>query len=125
MNKNFVVRDSRKIEHFTAGDTCSVAEVMHPVRKKLPFGSYSLAHATVAPHGRTAQHKLVKSSETYYILSGHAVLFVDGEEVELSAGRAVAIAPSAVQHIENESDEELEFLCIVTPPWSKDDEKIM
>jgi mannose-6-phosphate isomerase-like protein (cupin superfamily) len=123
--KNYIVCDADAAEHFKVGDECQLAELMHPLREKLSFSSLSLSHAFIGPHGKTVPHRLAGSSEIYYILSGRAKLFVEDDTIELAKGRAIAIAPFAVQHVENDSDEKLEFLCIVTPPWKKENEEII
>ncbi|MDO4560527.1 MAG: cupin domain-containing protein [bacterium] len=119
-----IVRNMLKEKHFTAGDRCELAEVLHPRNLALPYSSYSLAHAHIEAGGRTLPHRLVKSSETYVILSGKAVLHIDGESIVLEAGSCVAVPPGAEQFVVNGEEERLEFLCIVTPPWSAGDEEV-
>ena len=124
MNRERLIFDVETYEHRTAGDLCLLAEMLHPQKTELPFSEYSLAHAEILPHGRTVPHKLVKSTEVYWIIAGRGILYMEGEPVELKKGRAVVIPPSSVQYVENNGNEKLEFLCIVSPPWSKSDEVI-
>ena len=49
----FVIRDAASMDHYLAGDSCYLAEVLHPERLSLPYGSFSLAHALIAPGGRS------------------------------------------------------------------------
>ena len=121
----YVVRNAKKTEHFTAGDTCSIAEIMHPKNDTLPFDSLSLAHAEIAPHGKTTPHKLTGSSEIYYIISGTGSLFIQGTKIQLTPGTAAAVPPACDQYVINEGAEPLEFLCIVTPQWKKEEEIIL
>lgn len=125
MEQSIVVKDAAELEHFTAGDLCSLVEVLHPKNEDLPFCGFSLSHAKILPYGRTILHRLEKSSEVYWTIEGVGTLFINGTPVELKKGRAVLVPPSAEQYVANSSDETLEFLCIVSPPWDKSDEKII
>lgn len=69
-------------------------------------------------------HRLIKASETYVVLSGEAVIHIDGESVSLEAGSCAVVPPGAEQFIVNRGQKKLEFLCIVTPPWSAGDEEV-
>lgn len=125
MDKDIVAKDAGELEHFTAGDLCSLAEVLHPKNERLPFCGFSLSHAEVLPHGSTLPHRLLKSSEVYWIIDGSGTLFIDGRPIELKKGRVVLVPPSAVQYVVNGKDRKLEFLCIVSPPWDRSDEEII
>ncbi len=105
MDGTFISKDADTAEHFTAGDLCSLAEIFHPGNERLPFCGFSLSHAVVLPKGRTVPHRLVKSSEVYWIIAGRGILFIDE------------------QYVVNECDHKLEFLCIVSPPWESSDEE--
>lgn len=48
----------------------------------------------------------------------------DGESIVLEAGSCVAVPAGAEQFVVNGEEERLEFLCIVTPPWSAGDEEV-
>ncbi|MEG1911381.1 MAG: cupin domain-containing protein [Cloacibacillus sp.] len=124
MSGGLMIKDINKEKRFLAGDCCSIAEVLHPAKMELPFDSYSLAHAVVMAHDSTRPHRLIKSTEVYFILSGGGTIYVNGEAAELKKGRAVVIPPGAVQYVENDRDEKLEFLCVVSPPWSAEDEVV-
>lgn len=119
-----IIKNMFREEHFTAGDRCELAEVLHPMRTALPYDSYSLSHAYVEAGGRTLPHRLIKASETYVILSGEAVIHIDEESVSLEAGSCAVVPPGAEQSIVNCGQKRLEFLCIVTPPWSAGDEEV-
>ncbi len=125
MEEDIVVKNKAELEHFTAGDLCSLAEVLHPKNEKLPFCGFSLSHAEILPHGRTIPHRMVKSSEVYWVIEGSGTLFINGTPVALKKGIAVMVPPSTEQYAVNDSDKILEFLCIVSPPWDKSDEEII
>lgn len=125
MEQRIVVKDAAELEHFTAGDLCLLAEVLHPKNENLPFCGFSLSHAEILPHGRTISHRLKKSSEAYWIIEGKGTLFINGKPADLKKGKAVLVPPSAEQYVVNDSDNKLEFLCIVSPPWDKSDEELV
>lgn len=124
MNGGVVVKYIYGGEHFAARDGCMLSEVMHPARETLPFCGYSIAHAYVEPHGHTVPHILKNAAETYFVISGMGTLHANGEMVPLRAGICAAVPRGAEQYVVNESGEPLEFLCIVSPPWSAEYEEI-
>ena len=118
------VRKLSQCPQFVAGDNTRLRELLHPDRE-YPFdGRYSLAHATVAPGGRSTEHKL-KTSEVYYILSGEGIMRIDNESAPVEPGDAIEIPPGAMQWIENAGETPLEFLCIVDPAWRAEDEEVL
>lgn len=125
MDGTFILKDADTAEHFTAGDLCSLAEIFHPGNERLPFCGFSLSHAVVPPKGSTVPHRLIRSSEVYWIIEGEGTIFIDQRPIGLKKGRAVLVPPSAVQYVVNECDRDLEFLCIVSPPWESSDEEIL
>lgn len=125
MEEDLVVKDAEELEHFMAGDLCSLAEVLHPKNERLPFSGFSLSHAEVLPHGSTLPHKLIKSSEVYWIIDGSGTLYINRKSVDLKKGRAVLVPPSAEQYVVNNGDKSLEFICIVSSPWDESDEEII
>ena len=110
-------------EEFVAGDGCILREYLHPGKENLAL-RYSLAHATVSP-GQTTQKHMLKTCEVYYILRGQGIMHVNEETRHVSGGDAIYIPPHAIQYIENPSDTDLRFLCIVDPAWRNEDEKIL
>ena len=50
---------------------------------------------------------------------------IDDGVFAVKEGAATHIPAGSVQYIENTGDSELSFLCIVSPPWSKDDEELL
>jgi len=108
---------------FIAGDDSILRELLHPEKTDLKI-HYSLAHAKVSPGQSTKPHKL-KSSEVYYILQGKGLMHIDNESEKVSPNYAVYIPPNSTQYIENTGKTDLIFLCIVSPAWKKQDEKVM
>jgi len=117
------IRRLKDCEEFTAGDRSLLRELLHPEKADLAI-RYSLAHARVRPGQKTASHRL-RTAEVYYILEGHGRMHIDTEVADATAGSAIYIPPHATQYIENTSDSDLVFLCLVDPAWRMDDEEIL
>jgi cytosine deaminase len=114
-----------RIPHERAGDGSILAEVLHPLRlEKELFCRYSIAHAEVPVGQKTLPHRLVHSSEVYYILSGTGVMHLGDETCEVREGQLVYIPPGTLQWIENIGSKSLLFLAICDPFWRAADEII-
>jgi len=113
------LKDSKEI---IAGDDSILREILNPEKEDLHI-RYSLAHAKVPPRKATKPHRL-KTSEVYYIIAGNGLMHIDEESTEVGAECVVYIPPNATQYIENTSDSDLKFLCIVDPAWRKEDEEV-
>jgi mannose-6-phosphate isomerase-like protein (cupin superfamily) len=116
------IRDLKDCEEFTAGDGCTLRELLHPDKAELAL-RYSLAHAVVAPGQTTRPHRLT-TSEVYYIMEGEGVMSINGESCAVTPGQAVYIPPNATQYIRNPGTKDLIFICIVDPAWRKEDEEV-
>ena len=86
--------------------------------------NYSLAQFTLESGKKSKLHK-INSSEIYYILEGQGEITIDNIIFKLEKNDSIFVPPSAKQFIRNTSKEDLKFLCIVYPPWKKEDEKIL
>lgn len=117
------IRDVADLPRREAGDGTDLAEILRP-SGAAPDLRYSLAHAVVQPGAASLPHRLA-SSEVYYMLAGDGVVHVGEEAGPVRAGQAVYIPPGAVQWIENSGSGDLEFLCIVDPPWREKDEELV
>jgi mannose-6-phosphate isomerase-like protein (cupin superfamily) len=118
-----IIRHLHDCPAFTAGDNCTLREILHPDKSELAL-RYSLAHAVVAPGQTTWLHSL-RTSEVYYITSGEGIMHIDGESRPVLPGDTVYIPPTAKQQITNTGTADLVFLCIVDPAWRKEDEEVM
>ncbi len=107
-----------------AGDGTRLRELFHPDRDYDFTSPYSLAHAVVPVGETTLKHRL-KADEVYYILTGRGMLHIDNQSLEVEPGDVVDIPPGSVQWIENVGENELTFLCIVSPAWRVEDEEIL
>jgi mannose-6-phosphate isomerase-like protein (cupin superfamily) len=57
-------------------------------------------------------------------MSGNGLMHIDKESFKVGPDCAVYIRPHAAQYIENTSDSDLIFLCIVDPAWREEDEEV-
>ena len=121
--KKGFVRHLHHCKKFIAGDNCILRETLHP-DKGGEAASYSLAHAVVKPGVTTLLHRLKKSSEVYFIISGRGLMRIDSLALPVKPGSTVYIPPGARQCIKNTTRKDLAFVCMVSPPWRMEDEEI-
>lgn len=108
---------------FVAGDATRLREIMHPKQDNLAIG-YSVAHASVAVGNASLPHTL-SSSETYYILAGEGIMYVNEETITVGKDDIFLVPAQATQHIENTGSVDLVFICIVEPYWQEHEEAIL
>jgi len=121
-----LIRRLHEREVITALDDTRVRELLNPRHDSENLVSnYSLAHAMLRPGEKSLPHKFHEASEVYYILRGHGIMHINEETAEVLPGDMVYIPPPAVQWIESQGHENLEFLCIVDPAWKPDAEELV
>lgn len=118
-----IVRRLKECEEFLAGDHTHLRELLHPGRASVKVG-YSLAHGTLASGARSKRHRL-SSSEVYYFLTSHGMFHIDGQASSIEPGMIVYVPPDAEQWVENLGDSAMEFLCLVDPAWTPEDERVL
>lgn len=111
------------LDEFIAGDGAILREHYNPNSTQLNL-THSLAHAKVRAKTKTNPHAL-KSTEIYIIQSGRGIMHIDENAFEVSTSDAIIIPPNSIQFIENYTDEDLTFFCIVEPAWKLEDEIII
>jgi mannose-6-phosphate isomerase-like protein (cupin superfamily) len=120
-----LIKDIKTCNYSKVQDKTFLCELLHPERElnelKLDF---SIAHAILKPGESSTPHYLCESTEVYFIIEGKGLMHLDLEKKEVSVGQAIYIPPGAKQWIENIGNEELKFLCIVSPPWRDSDDKL-
>jgi len=114
------VKKNLDATEFEAADKTILRELVHPVNDNLTIG-YSVARARLPIAKASLPHRLA-SSELYYILNGKGKLHIDDTYVALEKGDSALVPANALQYIENVSDDELLFLCIVEPYWRPETE---
>jgi mannose-6-phosphate isomerase-like protein (cupin superfamily) len=118
------IRNIRDCEYFRAADGTLLCELLHPDNEDLDMG-FSLAHAILRRGEASEPHRLRESVEVYYIMEGEATMHIDDESFTVKEGDTIHIPAGAIQYIENTGESELSFLCIVSPPWHRDDEDVL
>lgn len=111
----------KKCDYFQVPDQTVLCELLHPKNENIEMGC-SIAHAIIDSGKASLPHKLKKSVEIYFIIEGSGKMHIDNKSEEVNPGEAIYIPPDSVQWIENIGDSQLKFLCVVTPPWQKEDE---
>lgn len=81
---------------------------------------HSLAHITLSPSAASRRHYHPTAEESYFVLSGHGEVTIEGETRELTPGDAVAIPAGAVHQIRCAGPTDLVFLAVCVPPWTPD-----
>ncbi len=71
------------------------------------------AHTTVFPGSKIGFHNHSQESETYYILSGTALLSDNGKEVKLTKGDVAYTPPGEGHSIEAIGDEPVEMIALI------------
>ena len=111
------------LQSFRAGDLTHLKEVLHPRNQKLDL-PYSLAFAYLEKGETSLLHSL-KECEVYFIISGQGSIKLGDKLFEFKKGDCVVVPPDVPQSVENTGDERLEFICIVSPPWTESGETIL
>ncbi len=119
-----MVKKVTDISCFLAGDLTHLREILHPANDNVNT-LFSLAHAYLEIGEKSLPHRLVKSSETYFILEGQGEISMDGQVYKFEKNDIAFVPPNAFQWVQNTGECPLVFLCIVSPPWSAEDESVL
>lgn len=57
-------------------------------------------------------HKHIQNEEIYIILSGTGIMTIDGDDVTMTAGTCIRIAPDATRLMENTGKDNMQFICV-------------
>lgn len=118
-----LIKNTNLLPAFLAGDLTQIKELLHPKNDGIEL-NYSLALATLEVGESSLPHRLVGSSEVYFLLEGAGEMHLDEQVREVAAGDLIFIPANALQFIKNTGGGRLAFLCIVSPPWSPEDEEL-
>ncbi len=117
------IKDKAAVTSFLAGDHTVIQEILHPKNDPVEL-NYSLAYARLDPGHHSLPHILENSSELYIIVKGKGRVSIGGKKQEVGEGQVVFIPAGEEQWIENTGRNQLEFYCVVSPPWSAEQEII-
>ena len=102
------VMDRAGAEHYLWGEGCDGWRLLK--RQDL-----SVIAERVPPGAREARHVHAVSRQFFFILSGRAVIEVDGCVHDVDEGQGLEIAPGQVHQFRNESETDVHFLVISQP----------
>jgi mannose-6-phosphate isomerase-like protein (cupin superfamily) len=108
-----------QLEAFVTMDGSSIRELAGPAWTAARH--QSLAEATLAPGGETAEHYHPQTEELYYFTAGAGRLRLGEEEADVSAGDCVVIAPGTPHKLFNTGPDPLVLLCCCAPAYSDAD----
>lgn len=117
-----IIKQMHRLPVMIAGDRCRLREIFHPNNDAIDV-KCSLAHAYLEKGQRTISHSL-EQAEIYYILSGTGVMHINEMSFEVSAGVAFYVPPHSTQWLDNTTDGKIEFLVVVDPAWSAEQEVV-
>mgnify|MGYP000995959544 CR=1 FL=1 len=100
-------------DYYTWGEQCDgwylcKNEKLHVIQERMPCGTGEKMH----------YHHY--STQVFYILSGNALFIIDQQEYRVSAGQSIRIEPGQIHCIQNQDDQDLNFLVISVPPSQTD-----
>jgi mannose-6-phosphate isomerase-like protein (cupin superfamily) len=104
-------------EPFTTKDGSTIRSILD--RTNAPVEMQSLAEATLPAGCATQRHYHKASEEFYFILEGSALMEIDSETREVTAGDAILIPRHSWHQIT--AHEPLRFLCCCAPPYAHED----
>ncbi len=109
-----IIKSSEEHKEFFTEEKCHILELLN----ESDDNSQSLARARVEPGISTKWHRLIDTSEIYYILAGVGeVELGDDSPVAIHPGDVVRIPPNMAQRITNTGDTDLVFLCYCNPAF--------
>jgi mannose-6-phosphate isomerase-like protein (cupin superfamily) len=107
------------LDSFITTDGSAIRELAGPAWT--PARHQSLAEATLAPGGETAEHYHPRSEELYYFVAGEGRMRLGDDEDAVGPGDCVVIAPGTAHKLWNTGDQPLVLLCCCAPAYSDDD----
>ena len=104
-------------EHYTWGGLCDGWHLL-----KTP--ELSVIEERMPPGTAEVRHLHHRAQQFFYILSGEAVMEVDGRSMTLAAGQGIWIPVGTPHQIKNDSSAEVHFLVVSQPPSHGDREVV-
>ncbi|AYV66115.1 cupin domain-containing protein [Niallia circulans] len=100
-------------EHYLWGDNC---DGWHLVKSQ----DLSIIHERMPAHTSEVRHYHQHARQFFYVLSGIAMIEVDGKEIALNPQEGIEVPPLVPHQMFNKSNNEVEFL-VTSQPTSKGD----
>ena len=108
-----------ELRSFITRDGSSIRELAGPAWT--PARHQSLAEATLAPGGETAEHYHPRAEELYYFVAGIGRMRLGESESPVAPGDCVVIPPGTPHKLSNTGSAPLVLLCCCAPAYSDDD----
>ena len=105
--------DRTLAEHYIWGNVC---DGWHLVKRP----DMSVIAERVPPGAKETRHSHSGARQFFFILSGHAVIEINGEHVALGEGQGIEIPPGLPHQFMNQSPEDVHFL-VISHPNARDD----
>ncbi|MFI4940150.1 MAG: cupin domain-containing protein [Burkholderiales bacterium] len=105
--------DRSSAEHYTWGDVC---DGWHLVKN----AEMSVIAERVPPGAKETRHFHSTARQFFFILSGVAIIEINGQRVALSPGQGIEVAPGTPHQFINESSDDVHFL-VVSHPGTRGD----
>ena len=101
--------DRDDAEHYTWGQNCDGWHL-------LKSSEVSVIQERMGPDTFEMRHVHNKSRQFFFVLSGEAVMEMDGNHYHLHAKQGIEISPHTPHQMMNKSTNVVEFLVISSPP---------
>jgi len=112
---DLLIKRPNEKDEFLTEEKCAILEVLNESDDR----SQSIARARVEPGVTTELHKLINTSEVYYIISGSGEVELNRtERQKVIAGDVVRIPAEMPQRISNTGNTDLVFLCFCVPAFT-------
>ncbi|NPE27305.1 cupin domain-containing protein [Methanococcoides sp. SA1] len=125
VNDYIYTKNLEDIEDINYFGDATVRNLINPNRVEMDIDiDYSIAHFRVKPDN-LLKSLIMKNPETYYVLEGEGMLYIEDIPFELSKGKLFLVPANAKHYMENTGDTDLEFLAINQPAWEPENEIIL
>ena len=117
LSTGMIVNQLRDQNPFTTADGSTIRSILDATNA--PVQNQSLAEASLPAGAATERHYHKQSEEIYFILDGHGMMEIDGEQQEVGPGDAILIPPGAWHQIT--ASTAIRFLCCCAPVYAHED----
>jgi len=114
---DLLIKTPNEKDEFLTEEKCAILEVLN----ESDDPSQSIARARVEPGITTELHKLIGTSEVYYIIEGSGEVELNHDNKKhVTVGDVVRIPAEMPQRIKNTGSEDLVFLCFWVPAFKQE-----
>jgi len=100
-------------EHYTWGEHCDGWHLLQSVE-------LSVIQEQMPPQTSEVAHSHTRSRQFFYVISGTLSVLCDGKLHKLTAEHGLQIAPTIVHRVFNDSNIDVRFIVISSPPSHQD-----